>query len=337
MRLRLLPTALAALALSCAAPASTSGPGSSTGPSSFPPTATTSPSIAPTPAPSPTEASTPSPGPVSLTDLAPNIPDAFVILQANIAGDVGASRTPTFTAYRDGHVLFWSDGPRVARLTTGGLDSLQALVLDAGFLSMASSVPIDPSYNGGFASYYIALRRGDALVKRTTTNVPDPEHRGEADAIIALVERIADIGHVLPGSAWAVPPARAVAYVPAKLLFKVTTYDNPLDPADPSRPKLDVAEVRWPFATSLVQFGAPLAGSPLGPGSRSRCAVVTLADAARIEQAIAPAPWSDERIPTWERMAATLTWNAGHGHVDISLGELLPGEPDDCAVDLSLP
>lgn len=334
MRLRLLPTALAALALSCAAPGSTSGPESSPGPSSFPPTAIASPSIAPTPAPSPSEAPTPSPGPVSLTDLAPNIPDPFVVVQANITGDVGAFRTPSLTVYRDGHVLFWSDGPRVAQLTIQGVDSLQALVLDAGFLSMAEIVPIDARYAGGYMSYVVALRHGDELVTRRTTNAPNPAHRAEADAIIALVERVVDVGHVLPGGAWAVPPGEAAAYVPSMLLFKVTAFDNPL--TDRSQARLDVADVRWPFTTPLLGFGGLLADPPLGPGSTSRCAVVTLADAARIEQAIAPAPWGGW-IPTSERMSATLTWNAGHAHVKVSLEELLPEDSNDCAVDGSWP
>lgn len=343
MRLRLLPIPLAALVLSCAAPGSPSGPSQSTGPSSLAPSvAVASPTVAPTrapsptraPTPSPTAAPTPSPEPVSLADLAPNVPDSFVIVQANLISDIGGSRTPALTVYRDGHVLFFGDGPRVARLTTAGRDSLVALVLDAGFLSMAESVPVDTTYAAGYMSYVVALRQGDELVTRRTTNAPDPAHRAEADAIIALVERIVDVGHVLPGSAWAVPPGKAAAFVPSMLLFKVTAYDNPL--ADRSQARLDVADVRWPFATPLLGFGGLLANPPLGPGSTSRCAVVTLADAASIEQAIAPAPWGGW-IPTSERMSATLNWNAGHGHVEVSLGELLPEDPNDCAVDGSWP
>ncbi|HEX7950609.1 MAG TPA: hypothetical protein VF494_09695 [Candidatus Limnocylindrales bacterium] len=275
---------------------------------------------------------------MSLAGLAPTVLDPYVLLEANRSSDLGGSRALNLTVYRDGTVLLRQDaGPRVARLTTAGVDGLMSLVLDADFLSMPVSVPIDPAYAGGFMSYVIRLRHDGTLVERATSNVPAPGHRAEADAIIALVERVIDIGHVLPATAWEGAPDETMPYVPTKLLFKVTTYDNPLDPADPGGAMLDVDAVRWPFETPMLRYGNVVDVAPFGAGTTSRCAVVTLADAATIADAIAPAPWSDERIPTWERMTATLTWKAGHGHINVSLAVLLPGEPDDCAVDGSWP
>lgn len=341
MRRSIVVILLATIATACAAPA-TSGPSENgSTPTQSPAAVVTGSTSTSTPVPSPLPTPTPTAttAPVSLADLAPTVLDPYVLLEANRGGgDMGGSRALNLTVYRDGTVLFRRDaGPRVARLTTAGIDALMSLVLDAGFLSMPASVPIDPAYAGDFAIYVIRLRRGGSLVPRATSNVPAPGHRAEADAIIALVERVIDVGHVLPAAAWELAPDQAMPYVPTKLLFKVTTYDNPLDPADPGGATLDVAAVRWPFETPMLRYGDALDVAPFGAGTTSRCAVVTLADAARIADAIAPAPWSDERIPTWERMSATLTWKAGHGHVDVSLAVLLPGEPDDCSVDGNWP
>lgn len=281
---------------------------------------------------------TATPEPVSLASLVPNVPDIYVVLEANRSDDIGGFRVPNLTVYRDGTVLLRQEAaPIVARLTAAGLGAFEALVLDAGFLTMAARVPVDPTYAAGFTSYVITLRHDGTLIQRATSNAPAPGHRSEADAIIALVDRVIDVERVLPATAWAVPPSAAAPYVPSKLVFKVTTFDNPVDPNAPDGPTFDVAAVQWPFETPMLRFGNAVATELLGPGSASRCAVVTLEAAASIADAIAPAPWGPDRIPASERMTATLTWMAGHGHVAVSLGEMLPGETDGCEADGNWP
>jgi hypothetical protein len=264
-----------------------------------------------------------------------------VLVQADMRTDVESTRVPRITVYRDGTILLLVEWdavfrPRVARLTPAGIDALEQLIIDAGFLHLASDVPIDTTYAGGFGNFRLALRSGGKLLVRGTTNTPASGHEAEAEAIITLVERVIDIERALPAAAWAVPIASSEPYVAAKLAFKVTIFDNPIGPGSPNYFAADVADIPWPFTTPLLGFGDEIVDPPLESGTTSRCVIVTLTDAAVIVEAIPPADWIG-RIPTSERMEATLRWDGGHAHVVVSLAGMLPGEPDDCSLDGNWP
>lgn len=322
----------------CAAPAA---------PPSHSPEAT---ALAPTPAASPTDPLiTPSPIPTfvptapppTLAGLVPTEIDAVIELRVWIQGDVGGmGRTPNLTAYRDGTLLRSTDqGPRITRLTPEGLARLKEAAGAGGLLDSSGVIKPDPEYFGGYVSFSIELRRGGELIRRATSNSLTPADRPAGEALIARAEELVDLNSWLPADAWLVDPTHAELYIPTNLLLKITIWDNPIEgpPGETRPPMIDVADVAWPLGGELQGFGVALAEPPLGSGSIARCGPVSLADAALVQSALFEAPWESPSIPTSDRMAATLTWDAQRSHVNVSLANLLPGDALDCSLDGSWP
>ena len=272
----------------------------------------------------------------------PTTIDPVIELRVDIHGDVGGpGRTPTLSVFRDGTVLRATpDGPRITRLTSAGLARLKEAAAAGGLLESSGHIAPNPDYFGGFTSYVIQLRRGEALIVRSTSNSLTPEDRAAGEALIARAEELADLERWLPAEAWvAGPPHDARPYVPANLLLKITIWDNPVgvEPGATPPPLLDLDDVSWPLSGRLQDFGVRLTEPPLGEGSIARCGPVSLKAAARVQAALLAAPWDEVMIPMSERMSALLTWESSNGHIDVSLASLLPDDPIDCGIDESWP
>ena len=291
-----------------------------------------SPTPTPTELPRPTSTASPAATPSPTGPVVSSI-DPVVLLRVEIRGDVSVGRIPALTVYRDGTVLRPDDSSgRITQLTPVGLGLLLAPATDSGLLATSGAIGPDPAYQGGFTSYSIELRRGEEIINRKTTNSLTPATRAEGERIIALAERLVDLESWLPADAWASGPASATPYIASDFLLKITVFKN--QPGAEYPPLLlDVADVDWPLAGRLEDFGQALAEPPLGAGSASRCGLVTLEDATSVERALAAAPL----VPAVERMEADLDWAEAKSRVSVSLAPLLPDDPRDCTVDGSWP
>ena len=209
-------------------------------------------------------------------------------------------------------------GGSITRPTTDGLGLLLAAARDDPLFGASGSIGPDPTYAAGFTSYSITLRRAETAVVRSTTNAPAPADRAEAESIIALAEHLADLDAWLPTSAWAGDPGAARPYVAHDYLLKVTVFKQPGVDYPPQ--PLDCADVVWPLAGSLEGFGELADDQPLGPGTTSRCGVLTLAEAVAVQGALAAAPFN----LIAENLQAELDWAPSIGHVTVTLVPLLP-------------
>ncbi len=283
----------------------------------------------PTAGPQPTaSAATPPP-----TDPIASAIDPEVMLRVEIRPDASVGRMPSLTVYRDGSVLRRDDASgRITRLTPSGLALLLAPATESDLLAASGELGSDPAYQGGRTTYTIELRRGQEIVRRETTNSMAPATRSEAERIIALAEHLDDLESWLPEDVWATKPAAFEPFVASNYLLKVTSFKQP--GVDYPAQALDRADVDWPLPGTLEGFGdLPDVEQPLGPGTTSRCGVLTLAEAAAVKRSLAAAPF----VPMGERLQADLDWAPSIGHVTVSLIPLLPEDPLDCAVDLSWP
>jgi hypothetical protein len=258
--------------------------------------------------------------------------DPVVLLRVDILPDVSVGRMPSLTVYRDGTVLRRDDpSGSITRLTSEGLGLLMAAASADRLFGASGSIGPDPTYAGGFTSYSITLRRGEAAVVRSTTNAPAQADRAEAESIIALAEHLDDLDTWLPSSAWAEGPRAASPYVASDYLLKVTVFKQPGVDYPPQ--PLDRADVDWPLAGSLEGFGELAEDQPLGSGTTSRCGVLTLAEAVAVQGALAVAPFN----AVAENLQAELDWAPSIGHVTVTLVPLLPDDRRECAVDRSWP
>lgn len=279
--------------------------------------------------PSPSPTPTPAPSAPVATEV-----DPAVLLRVEIRPDVSVGRTPSLTVYRDGTVLRRGDlNGLVSRLTPAGLGLLLAPATDSGLFAASGDIRPGPDWAAGFVTYAIDLRQGEAIVHRSTTNVLlTPATKAESERIIALAERLDGLESWLPAGAWDIGPAAATPYVASHYLLKVTAFKDQPDIEYPAQP-LDVADVDWPLTGSLEGFGKLQEPPPLGDGTISRCAVITLAEAVAVERALAAAPF----VSGGERLQADLGWAASNSHVTVSLAPLLPDDALDCSVDLGWP
>jgi len=274
------------------------------------------------------------PGPTTIT---PTAIDPVVLLRVSIVGEVtGPGWTPDLSVYADGNVIRPEpEGHRVvSRLGAGGLAALLEVVDDSGLVEKDGFISWKPSYVGGFTTYGIEVRRGDKIIKQSTVDAAIALDRPAAERLIALVERLIDLEHLLPADAWTIAPGAATPFVPSLLLAKITRFDRPyLAGADEL---LDVGSVPWPLEGRLLDFGDEVAGPPMGAGTSSRCAPISLDDAVKIQAALAAAPWRDadgevaSSIPEATWMTAVFSTQDRAGHVYVSLVNLLPDE-DDCS------
>jgi hypothetical protein len=274
--------------------------------------------------------------PIPTATPPPSVPvataiDAEMELRVEIRPDVSVGRMPMMTVYRDGTVLRRGNlGGTITRLDADGLERLLAEATDSGLFAASGELDTDPTYNGGFATYTIELRRGSEIIRRQTTNAMAPAVRAEGERLIALAEHLADLEAWLPADAWAVGPDAAEPYLASNYLLKVSTLKQPgaeYPPAD-----MDLSDVVWPFPGSLAGFGEVDEGQPMGSGTSSRCGALTLTEATAVQRALAEAPWTS----MGDRLVAELDWG-DTGHVSVSLISLLPDDPIDCAVDNSWP
>lgn len=259
--------------------------------------------------------------------------DPVVLLRVEIRGDVSFGRIPSLTVYGDGTVLRPDDSRgRISRLTPQGMSLLLAPAMDSDLLVTSGSIGPDPAYQGGFTSYAIDLRRGEQMVRRGTTNSLTPTNRAEGERIIALAEHLVDLESWLPAEAWATRPSSASPYIASDFLLKVTVTKK--QPGSVYQPKpLDVADVDWPLAGHLEDFGEAVTPPPLGAGSTSRCGLVTLEEAVAVERALAAAPPGQAT----DKIEADLDWANANSFVSVSLAPLLPDDLRDCTVDGSFP
>lgn len=259
--------------------------------------------------------------------------DPVVLLRVEIRGDVSVGRVPSLTVYRDGTVLRRDLGSgRITRLTPAGVGLLLVPAMDSDLLVTSGEIRPDPAYQAGFITYTIDLRRGEEIVRRSTTNSLTSATRTEAERIIALAKHLDDLESWLPADAWATGPASATRYVASHFLLKVTVFEKQPG-VDYRRRPLDVSDVDWPLGGRLEDFGDALAKPPLGAGSASRCGLVTLVEFRAVDRALGLAPTTQEA----ERMVTELDWAAARSRVTVSLAPLLPDDPPDCAVDGSWP
>ena len=294
----------------------------------------TTPTLTPTEASGPTSTVSPTAAPSPSAPVASSI-DPVVLLRVEIRGDVseGSGRIPSLTVYRDGTVLRPDDASgRISRLTPQGISLLLAPAMDSDLLVTSGGIGPDPAYQGGFTSYAIDLRRGEKMVRRGTTNSLTPTNRAEGERIIALAEHLVDLESWLPSEAWATRPASASPYIASDFLLKVTVTKK--QPGSVYQPKpLDVANVDWPLAGHLEDFGEAVTPPPLGAGSTSRCGLVTLEEAVAVERALAAAPPGQ----TTGKIQTDLDWANANSFVSVSLAPLLPDDLRDCTVDSSFP
>ncbi|HUT00971.1 MAG TPA: hypothetical protein VM031_00845 [Phycisphaerae bacterium] len=177
----------------------------------------------------------------------------MLVLRADAIGDVVAGRVPGLSIYQDGTVLLRGDpGPVVARLTPEGLSTLMEETIASPAVSGGDIGPA-PDYAAGFTWYFIAIRDLDRLIERSVANAAPADRKAEADAVIALVDRLLGLETWLPEAAWVVAPAVAEPWVPARYLLKVTDWGYTGDLALP----VDLIDIEWPLAEALLAFGEP--------------------------------------------------------------------------------
>ncbi len=280
----------------------------------------------------PTLTSGPSPTP---TVPIASVVDPVLVLRVESRPDVSYGRFPALSVFRDGTVLIrTNDGGRVAKLTLEGVTLLVAEAERSNLFAVSGTIPVDPTWQAGFNTSTIDLRRGQKLIHRSTTNAMAPARRAEGNRIIALAEHLTALETWLPATVWLIGPTAALPYIPAALLLKVSLSADPTGSLSAAA-ALDVDAVQWPLRGSLADFGKPISRWP-GDVSTSRCGVISLAEAWSVQSNLAAA-WSSPAIPPGDRMSATLGWKARQSYVELSLASLLPDDPRDCSIDLSWP
>jgi hypothetical protein len=283
------------------------------------------------PSPTPTPTASPAAAP-SVAEPVATVIDPTVLLRVEIRPDVSVGRMPLLTVYRDGRVLRRDDSSgRITRLTPAGLAQLLAQAIDSDLFATSSEIGPDPTYQGGFTTYSIDLRGSDRIVHRSTTNALATANRAEGERISALAEHLDDLESWLSADAWMTGPAASEPYVASNFLLKVTSFKQPGVAYPPQA--MDRTDVVWPMPGSLEGFGDVQEDQPLGPGTSSRCGVLTLAGSIAVQRALAGAPF----VAMGERLQADLDWAPSVGHFTVSLIPLLPDDPLDCAVDPSWP
>ena len=283
--------------------------------------------VTPSGEPAPSQPATPSPS----VPVASAI-DAEVALRVEIRPDVSVGRMPLVTVYRDGTVLHRDDkGGRVTRLSATGLERLLAEATNSGLFVTSGKLGSDPTYQGGVTMYAIDLRRDAEVVRRETSNAMAPATRAEAERLIALAEHLDDLESWLPADAWATAPSASEPYLASNYLLKVTSFKQPGVEYPPQT--MDRTDVEWPLPGTFEGFGEVAEDQPLGPGTSSRCGLLTLDEATAVQRALAAAPF----VPMGEHLQADLDWAPSIGHFTVTLIPLLPEDPLDCAVDLSWP
>ena len=243
--------------------------------------------------------------------------DPVVMLRVNFTSDTGGDRYPSMTVYRDGTVV--SRGGAMTRLTPDGLGLLMAPAMQSDLLVTSGEIDVDPAFVGGGAGSSIELRRGEAIVRRSTihSDAAVPAQRAEAERIEALAERLADHESWLPADAWAVGPTAAARYTPARFRLTMAIEDGP---GGSQMLALDVADVDWPLPGRLEEFGQ--AEVEAVEGWSFRCGPLTQVEALAVQRALAAAPLR----PEGENLDADLDWTASRKHLTVSLVPLLPDD-----------
>jgi hypothetical protein len=246
-------------------------------------------------------------------------------LRVNIETDTGAPRYPSLTVYRDGTVL--SQDGRMARLTPAGLAQVLSTASDSNLFVASGDLGFEPGYVGGGARAVIELRRGDDVIRRSTPLATAVATRAEADRIIALAEHLVDLESWLPADAWATKPSADTMYVPTDYVLTVTVEKDRPGEGHPLA-VVDIADIDWPLAGRLQDFGEPQPDPGLGVGSSARCGTMTLAESIAVQRALAEAPLARETVS----MRAVIDWAAAGSHVTVGIYPLLPEDPHDCTV-----
>jgi hypothetical protein len=247
------------------------------------------------------------------------------LLRVDIETDTGANRFPSLTVYRDGTVLH-QDG-RIARLTPAGVAQVLSTTSDSNLFVASGDLGFEPGYVGGGAGAIIELRRGDEVIRRSTPLATAVATRAEADRIIALAEHLIDLESWLPADAWATKPSADTSYVPTHLVLTITVEKDRPGEGHPLA-VVDVADIDWPLAGRLQDFGEAQPDPGLGVGSSARCGPVTLAESVAVQRALAEAPLARDTVS----MQAVLDWAAAGSHVTLRVSPLLPEDPHDCTV-----